>query len=88
LDRVSGQAFDDVAHMSPTEPRKRESRRPSSMMSERGRKGHNITPTVILLVEDEALLLVDVEDGLTDAGFERVAAHEGNQALAALDADM
>jgi DNA-binding response OmpR family regulator len=46
-----------------------------------------MTPTILLLVEDEALILVDVEDGLTDAGFELVAAHDGNQALAALDAD-
>jgi len=46
-----------------------------------------MTPTVLLLVEDEALILVDVKDELTDAGFEVVAAHDGTQALAELDAD-
>jgi DNA-binding response OmpR family regulator len=46
-----------------------------------------MTPTVLLLVEDEALILVDVKDGLTDAGFEIVSAHDGTQALAELDAD-
>jgi DNA-binding response OmpR family regulator len=46
-----------------------------------------VTPTVLLLVENEALVLVDVKDGLTDAGFEVVAAHDGIQALAELDAD-
>ena len=46
-----------------------------------------MTPTVLLLVEDEALILVDVKDALTNAGFEVVAAHDGTQALAELDAD-
>jgi len=46
-----------------------------------------VSPIVLLLVEDEALILVDVKDGLSDAGFEVVAAHDGIQALAELDAD-
>jgi DNA-binding response OmpR family regulator len=46
-----------------------------------------MTPTLLLLVEDEALILVDVKDSLHDAGFKVVAVHDGKQALAELDAD-
>jgi DNA-binding response OmpR family regulator len=46
-----------------------------------------MTPTLLLLAEDEALILVDVRDSLKDAGFEVVAAHNGKQAIAELDAD-
>jgi DNA-binding response OmpR family regulator len=46
-----------------------------------------MTPTLLILVEDEALILVDVKDSLNDAGFEVVAAHDGKQAVAELDAD-
>jgi DNA-binding response OmpR family regulator len=45
-----------------------------------------MTPTVLLLVEDEALILLDVKDILHDAGFEVVAVHDGKQALTELDA--
>lgn len=40
---------------------------------------------ILLLVEDEALILHTLEDVLTDAGFEVVAAIDGAEAIAALD---
>jgi len=46
-----------------------------------------MTPTLLLLAEDEALILVDVKENLSDAGFEVVAVHDGRQALAELDKD-
>jgi DNA-binding response OmpR family regulator len=42
---------------------------------------------VILLVEDEALILLDVETALTEAGFEVVCAKDAADALAHFDAD-
>ncbi|QPC94841.1 response regulator [Mesorhizobium sp. INR15] len=41
----------------------------------------------ILIVEDEALILFDVESALTDAGFDVVTAKTGEGALAQFDTD-
>lgn len=41
----------------------------------------------ILIVEDEPLILLDVETGLQEAGFEVVAAHNAAEAIAAFDAE-
>jgi len=41
----------------------------------------------VLVVEDEQLILLDVESGLEEAGFEVVTACDAAQALAAFDAD-
>lgn len=43
-------------------------------------------PTVLLLVEDETLILVDVEAALVEAGFEVVSVSNAAQALASFDA--
>ena len=45
------------------------------------------TPTRLLLVDDEALLLLDLEATLTEEGFEVVAASSGTAAMAEIDKD-
>jgi DNA-binding response OmpR family regulator len=42
---------------------------------------------MVLLVEDEALIRLDLEDALRDAGFEVVSAANGQAALRILEAD-
>ncbi|WP_246506646.1 response regulator [Mesorhizobium silamurunense] len=42
---------------------------------------------VVLAVEDEALVLIELEDSLAAAGFEVVTARNAVQALSAFDAD-
>lgn len=45
-------------------------------------------PTVlVLLVEDDPLLLLPIEEGLRDAGFEPVVALNGKEAVAEMDRD-
>jgi two-component system OmpR family response regulator len=42
---------------------------------------------VVLVAEDEALVLLDIEVSLVEAGFEVVSARNGTQALSAFDAE-
>ncbi len=42
---------------------------------------------VILVVEDEALILMDIENALIEAGFEVITANNGSRAIKAFDAD-
>ena len=42
---------------------------------------------LLLLVEDEALIRMDLEDALTEAGFDLVVATSGQQALAEIETD-
>ena len=44
-------------------------------------------PTVILLAEDEALLRLDFEHALTEAGFDVVAVSAGGEAITRLNAE-
>ncbi|MER9190242.1 response regulator [Mesorhizobium australicum] len=46
-----------------------------------------MSPTVVLLVEDESMILLDVENSLVDAGFEVVSAFKGADAIQAFDDD-
>jgi two-component system OmpR family response regulator len=46
-----------------------------------------MNPNVVLVVEDEALVLLDTETSLAEAGFEVVAVKNAPQALTAFDAD-
>ncbi|BCM19149.1 response regulator [Mesorhizobium sp. J8] len=41
----------------------------------------------VLVVEDEALILLDIEDALEEAGFVVIAARNGAQAIQTFDAD-
>jgi DNA-binding response OmpR family regulator len=43
--------------------------------------------SVLLLVEDEALILVEVEDTLKEAGFEPIAARDGHSAMNEIEKD-
>lgn len=43
---------------------------------------------VLLLAEDEALLIPNLEDALCEAGFEVVVAHNGAQAIDQLESDV
>lgn len=45
------------------------------------------TPVKILIVEDEALLRMDIADEMQDAGFVVLEAGNADQAIALLDAD-
>jgi DNA-binding response OmpR family regulator len=47
----------------------------------------NIEPAMLLVVEDDPLVGTLMESSLTEAGFHIVAASDGIQALAELDAD-
>jgi two-component system OmpR family response regulator len=49
-------------------------------------QGKIMTPPVVLVVEDEAMILFDVETALTDAGFTVMAAANATQAIEAFDA--
>ena len=42
---------------------------------------------VVLLVEDEALILLDIEAALVDQGFDVIPAINGAKAMEAFDAD-
>jgi two-component system OmpR family response regulator len=53
---------------------------------EQGR-GQSMHAHVILLVEDEALILLDVETALVEAGFEVVCAKNAAEALKQFDAE-
>jgi len=46
-----------------------------------------LPPPVLLLVEDQALLLHDVEEALKEAGFEAVALSDGEKALREIERD-
>lgn len=43
---------------------------------------------VLLLVEDEALIVLDVEESLKEAGFEPIAVSEGQAAIDEIEADV
>lgn len=45
------------------------------------------TSATVLLVDDEALLMMLMEDVFTEHGFRVVAAHDGAKAIAILEAD-
>ena len=45
------------------------------------------TAVLVLLVEDDAVILMSLEDVLKEAGFDLVLASNGSLAMAALDAD-
>ena len=42
---------------------------------------------MVLLAEDEALIRLDLEDALTEAGFDLVLASDGRKAMAEIEAD-
>tara|TARA_R100000935_G_scaffold13666_1_gene27329 strand:+ start:11609 stop:11980 length:372 start_codon:yes stop_codon:yes gene_type:complete len=42
---------------------------------------------VILVIEDEALILLDIENALVEEGFEVVTANNGSRAIKTFDAD-
>ena len=46
-----------------------------------------MSDSVVLIVEDEPMILLDLETGLNEAGFEVVAVRNAALALAAFDAD-
>jgi len=45
------------------------------------------SPPVLLLVEDEALILHDMEEALKEAGFKTIALSEGSEALKEIEND-
>lgn len=49
--------------------------------------GPQVQPTVVLLVEDESLILLDVENSLKEAGFEVIGVMKGSAAVATFDGD-
>lgn len=44
-----------------------------------------MAPTVVLLVEDEIMILMDIENSLVEAGFEVVATGRGAEAIRQFD---